>query len=211
MKRPLRTGLLASTLLYATAVAATERIDVASTFGTNNFLGEVALKLGENIEIATGRAIILDVHEPGDLVPAFEVFNAVSTGALPAGWDWIGYWSDTVPITKFYGSLPFGPDPEVFAGWMWEGGGREILQSAYNPYNVKVLPCMMNAQETGGWFNKEIVSAQDYRGLRMRISGLGAKVIEKLGASPQLIPRPRNLHGIGTRQDRCDRIRKPAG
>jgi TRAP-type mannitol/chloroaromatic compound transport system substrate-binding protein len=189
MTPAVKAGLVGTALLTAPAAGA-ERLDVASTFGTNNFLGQVALKLGENIETATAGEVTLKVHEPGDLVPAFEVFNAVSTGALPAGWDWIGYWSDTVPVTKFYGSLPFGPDPAVFSGWMWEGGGREILQGAYDPYNVKVLPCLMNAQETGGWFNKEITSVEDYKGLKMRISGLGAKVIEKLGASPQLIPGP---------------------
>jgi TRAP-type mannitol/chloroaromatic compound transport system substrate-binding protein len=184
------TAICAAGLLSAGAALADgpARLDVASTFGTNNFLGQVALELGRNIETATGGAVALEVHEPGDLVPAFEVFSAVSTGALPAGWDWIGYWSDTVPVTKFYGSLPFGPEPVVFAGWMWEGGGMEILQRAYDEYGVKVLPCLMNAQETGGWFNQEITSVEDYDGLRMRISGLGAKVIERLGASPQLIP-----------------------
>lgn len=190
MKHLLKTGLLAGALLYAFAAQANERIDVASTFGTNNFLGQVALKLSENVKIATAGAINLDIREPGELVPAFEVFNAVSTGALPAGYDWVGFWSDTVPITKFFGTLPFGPEADVFAGWMWEGGGREILQSAYDPYGVKFLPCFINVQETGGWFNKEIVSVEDYRGLKMRIAGLGARIIEKLGASPQLIPGP---------------------
>lgn len=186
-----KTGTIALASMFAASTALAQgpaRLDVASTFGTNNFLGQVALELGKNIATATSGAVELDVHEPGDLVPAFEVFNAVSTGALPAGWDWVGYWSDTVPVTKFYGSLPFGPEPDVFAGWMWEGGGMEILQEAYDEYGVKVLPCLINAQETGGWFNKEIASVEDYDGLRMRISGLGAKVIERLGASPQLIP-----------------------
>ncbi|WP_417543156.1 TRAP transporter substrate-binding protein [Marinobacter sp.] len=191
MKKIVKPILVAAvTVISAAQVYADgpKKLDVASTFGTNNFLGQVAVELGNNISVATGGDVSLKVHEPGDLVPALEVFTSVSTGALPAGWDWVGYWSDIVPVTKLYGSLPFGPTPEVFSGWMWEGGGLEILQSAYDPYNVKVLPCLMNAQETAGWFNKEIQSSADYKGLKMRISGLGAKVIEQLGASPQLIP-----------------------
>ena len=191
MKRLLNGIALATAVAVGPGIAQAEgpeKLDVASTFGKNNFLGQVAVRLGDEIELATNGKLRLEVHNPGDLVPALEVFDAVSTGSLPAGWDWIGYWSDKVPVTKLFGSLPFGPTPEVFAGWMWEGGGLQILQSAYDPYNLKVLPCLMNAQETGGWFNKEITSPKDYDGLRMRISGLGAKVIERLGASPQLIP-----------------------
>src|SRR3546814_14977497 len=85
------------------------------------------------------------------------------------------------------GAMPFGPGPEVFLGWMWEGGGLEILQKAYDKYNVKVLPCHLTAPEPAGWFNKEIKTPEDFQGLKMRISGLGGKVINKLGASAQLI------------------------
>jgi len=112
----------------------------------------------------------------------------VSSGAIPAGWDWIGYWAGTVPVTNLYGALPFGPTPEAFMSWMWSGEGTELLQSAYDDYNVKVLPCFISPQETGGWYNKEINSIKDFDGLRIRISGLGAKVLNKYGASTQLIP-----------------------
>src|SRR3546814_7723622 len=70
---------------------------------------------------------------------------------------------------------------------LWEGGGLEILQKAYDKYNVKVLPCHLTAPEPAGWFNKEIKTPEDFQGLKMRISGLGGKVINKLGASAQLI------------------------
>src|SRR3546814_15204850 len=85
------------------------------------------------------------------------------------------------------GAMPFGPGPEVFLGWMWEGGGLEILQKAYDKYNVKVLPCHLTAPEPAGWFNKEIKTPEDFQGLKMRISGLGGKVINQLGASSPLI------------------------
>lgn len=191
----LQRTLIAAAVAAAVAAIATpslaegpSQIDVASTFGTQNFLGAGAVHLSEEIEKATGGAVTLRVHEPGDLVPAFEVFNSVATGAVDAGWDTVGYWAGTIPITSVYGQLPFGPTPEASASWVWSGDGLEMLQQAYDPYGVKVLPCFISPQETGGWYNKEINSPEDYQGLSMRISGLGAKVLTRLGASTQLVP-----------------------
>lgn len=190
MKKLLTTA--AATALLFTAqpepAFASKTIDVASTFPKNMvFLGEGAENLSKLLSEVSDGKLNLKVYGAGDLVPPLEVFNAVSTGAVDAGWDWIGYWGGTVPVTGLMGAMPFGPTPEVFLGWMWEGGGREILQKAYDPFNVQVFPCHLTAPEPGGWFNKEINSVDDFKGLKMRISGLGGKVLNNLGASTQLI------------------------
>lgn len=183
-----------ATLMAAAAVATTfpvhaETLDVASTFPKNlAFLGEGAEVLAKNIETATGGEIKLEVHGAGDLVPALEVLNQVSTGAIPAGWDYVGYWGGTIPVASLAGSMPFGPGPDLLVGWMWEGGGMEIVQKAYDPLNIKLLPCHVTAPEPGGWFNKEVNSVEDLKGLNMRISGMGGQVLNKLGVSTQLIP-----------------------
>lgn len=191
MKKLLTTAA-ATALLFAaqpTDVMAKTTLDVASTFPKNMvFLGEGAESLADYLSEISGGEFNLRVYGAGDLVPALEVFNAVSTGAVPAGWDWIGYWAGTVPVTGLMGAMPFGPNPEVFLAWMWNGGGREILQKAYDPFNVQVFPCQLTAPEAGGWFNKEINTPEDFKGLRMRISGLGGTVLNNLGASTQLIP-----------------------
>jgi TRAP-type mannitol/chloroaromatic compound transport system substrate-binding protein len=108
--------------------------------------------------------IRINVHGAGDFVPPFEVFGAVSSGALPMGFDWIGYWAGQIPVANLVGSMPFGPTPEVAMGWMFEGGGLEIIQKAYDPHNVKVLPCHLVVPEAGGWFNREINSSPTFRG-----------------------------------------------
>lgn len=190
MKKLLTTA--AATALLFTAqpepAFASKTIDVASTFPKNMvFLGEGAENLSKLLSEVSDGKFNLKVYGAGELVPPLEVFNAVSTGAVDAGWDWIGYWGGTVPVTGLMGAMPFGPTPEVFLGWMWEGGGREILQKAYDPFNVQVFPCHLTAPEPGGWFNKEINSVDDFKGLKMRISGLGGKVLNNLGASTQLI------------------------
>ncbi|MGX0878566.1 TRAP-type mannitol/chloroaromatic compound transport system substrate-binding protein [Roseovarius sp. MBR-154] len=185
----LKATLLTAVAAVASVPAQAETLDVASTFPKNlAFLGEGAEVLAKNIETATGGDVKLRVHGAGDLVPALEVLNQVSSGAIPAGWDYVGYWGGTIPVASLAGSMPFGPGPDLFVGWMWEGGGMEIVQKAYDPLNVKLLPCHVTAPEPGGWFNKEINSVEDLKGLRMRISGMGGQVLNKLGVSTQLIP-----------------------
>ena len=191
MKKLLTVAAAVATLFLAQPQQAEAKrtLDVASTFPKNMvFLGEGAENLGKLLSDVSGGQFNLKVFGAGELVPALEVFNAVSTGAVPAGWDWIGYWAGTVPVTGLMGAMPFGPNPEVFLGWMWHGGGRQILQKAYDKFNVEVFPCHLTAPEAGGWFNKEIKTPEDFKGLKMRISGLGGKVLNNLGASTQLIP-----------------------
>ena len=145
--------LSAAVALATTSLVQAETLDVASTFPKNMpFLGEGAEVLAKNIETATGGEVSLRVHGAGDLVPALEVLNQVSSGAIPAGWDFVGYWGGTIPVAALAGAMPFGPGPDLFAGWMWEGGGLEIVQKAYDPLNVKLLPCHITAPEPGGWF-----------------------------------------------------------
>ena len=129
MKKLLTVAAAVATLFLAQPdqahAQAKRTLDVASTFPKNMvFLGEGAEHLGKLLSDVSGGQFNLKVHGAGELVPALEVFNAVSTGAVPAGWDWIGYWAGTVPVTGLMGAMPFGPNPEVFLGWMWNGGGR---------------------------------------------------------------------------------------
>ncbi len=185
----LGSGMIAATLMAPTIGLSEVKLEVASTFPKGLvFLGESADVLAERLGRMSGGDVTMEIYGAGDLVPAFEVFNAVSTGAVPAGWDWIGYWAGTVPVTGLAAAMPFGPDPAVFMAWMKDGGGEQIVQRAYDKFNVKFIPCHVTAPEPGGWFNKEINSVEDFQGLKMRISGLGGKVLNKLGASTQVIP-----------------------
>lgn len=169
--------------------AAALDIDVASTFPRDMlFLGDGLKEFAQAVEDASGGEIKVNIHGAGDLVPALEVLNAVSSGAVAAGYDWVGYWGGLIPVANLVGSLPFGPTPDVLAEWIWEGGGMEIIQKAYDAHNIKFLPCVIVPAEPAGWFNKEINSAQDLEGLRMRIGGLAGRALTKLNVSPQMIP-----------------------
>ncbi len=165
-----------------------QSIEVASTFAKNQpYLGEGGEFFVSRLsELSEGR-INFEIYGAGELVPPFEVFDAVSSGAVRAGWDWVGYWADRIPAVGLIGAMPFGPDPLTFMSWMWSGEGLELLQRAYEPHNVVALPCHLTAAEPAGWFNVELNNTADLQGLRFRISGLGGRVMDRLGASTSLI------------------------
>jgi TRAP-type mannitol/chloroaromatic compound transport system substrate-binding protein len=176
-------------LAMSTSLAAAESYTLQNVFGLNvPSIGPSPIHWAELVELMTGGDIKISVHGPGDFVPGAEVFGAVSSGALDMGFDWPGYWAAQIPVTNNVGSMPFGPDPDTVMAWMYRGGGLEIVQRAYEPFNVHFLPCQVVVQEAGGWFNKEITSPDDFKGLNMRIAGLGALALARLGANTQLVP-----------------------
>ncbi|WP_417600188.1 TRAP transporter substrate-binding protein [Pararhodobacter oceanensis] len=181
--------LAAAAALAVTGAANAQTFDLQSVFGLNvPSIGPSPTLWAERVNEMTDGAVTINVHGAGDFVPGFEVFGAVSSGALQMGFDWIGYWAQQIPVANLVGSMPFGPTPDIALGWMFEGGGLEIIQRAYDPFNVKVLPCHLVGAEAGGWFNREINSVDDLQGLNMRIAGLGGMAMARLGANTQLVP-----------------------
>lgn len=179
----------AALLAGAPATAQNLTFDLQSVFGLNvPSIGPSPQHWADRVNLMSNGEITINVHGAGDFVPPFEVFGAVSSGALPMGFDWIGYWASSIPVANLVGSMPFGPTPEVAMGWMFQGGGLEIIQKAYDPHNVKVLPCHLVVPEAGGWFNREINAPEDLQGLTMRIAGLGGLAMAELGANVQMVP-----------------------
>jgi len=152
-------------------------------------LGEGAVFF-QNMVNAMDKTIKVKLYEPGKLMPAFEIHDAVSTGKVNSGYTMSGYIQGKVPAAAIFSAVPFGPSVEVFASWFSEGNGLKLYQEMYdtNGFNVKVLPITAYAAETAGWFRKPIEKPEDFKGLKIRFYGLGGKVLAKLGASVALIP-----------------------
>lgn len=188
MRRYVTAAALAASVAFSSQAFA-ESFDLQSVFGLNvPSIGPSPVNWAEKVRLMTAGEIDIKVHGAGDFVPPFEVFGAVSSGAIPMGFDWIGYWAESIPVANLVGSMPFGPTPDIALGWMFEGGGLEIIQKAYDAHGVKVIPCHLVVPEAGGWFNKEINTPEDLKGLNMRIAGLGGQALAKLGANTQLVP-----------------------
>ena len=150
-------------------------------------IGVEAVRFADDIKALSGGTFILKHFEPGALVPANEGFDAVSKGAIEAAWGTAGYDVGKYPALAFFTAVPFGPTLGEYMGWIWYGGGKEIGQRVYNKHNIHPMHCMAIGPETSGWFRTEITSLEQLRGLKMRFFGLGARVMQKLGVSTQLL------------------------
>jgi TRAP-type mannitol/chloroaromatic compound transport system substrate-binding protein len=137
-------------------------------------------------EISAGE-IEVEFYEPGVLAPPLEVFDAVSYGAIEAGWTTPGYWAGKVPALQIFSSVPFGPLAPEYLAWMDYGGGRELFEEIYHKHGIHSVICGIIPPEASGWFKEEMNTLDDFKGKKIRFFGLGAKVLEEIGASPQLL------------------------
>lgn len=164
------------------------RWKMGSTYaGSLTQLGTLGKRVDDKIDAVSGGNIKIKFYEPGALVPALEVFDAVSTGSIDAAFSTPGYWAGKVPALQLFGAVPFGPQAGEYLAWVKFGGGQEIFDKLYAEHGIKSLFCGLIAPEASGWFSKEINAVEDLKGLKMRFFGLGAKVMEKLGVSTQLL------------------------
>jgi TRAP-type mannitol/chloroaromatic compound transport system substrate-binding protein len=155
--------------------------------GTLGLLGPVTKQLSETVDLVSGGTIKIRTFEPGAIVPVLEMPDAVSQGSLDAAFGGSTWWAGKEPALNFYTAVPFGPNAAEYLAWIYYGGGQEIADELFAKYNTKVLFCHLIPPEPAGWFKEELNSLEDFQGLRMRIAGYGANVLEKLGGSPQLV------------------------
>ncbi len=150
-------------------------------------LGTLGKRLESEIHKISAGNITLKFYEPGVIAPPFETFDAVSYGAVEAGWSTPGYWAGKDLALQLFSSVPFGPSAPEYLAWFDYGGGKELFEKVYHKHNIHGIVCGMTPPEASGWFKEEIKSVDDLKGLKIRFFGLGAKVMEKMGAAPQLI------------------------
>jgi len=151
-------------------------------------LGMGVENLASRIERASGGRLKIKVYGGGELVPAFEVFDAVSRGAVEMGHDASYYHKGKVDAAQFFTAIPFGLNYMELNAWLAYGGGLELWRELYEPFGLVPFPCGNTGVQMGGWFNKEINSIEDLQGLKMRIPGLGGEVLRRAGGTPVTLP-----------------------
>jgi TRAP-type mannitol/chloroaromatic compound transport system substrate-binding protein len=151
-------------------------------------LGTGAERLAERITTMTGGQIEVKVFAAGELVPAFESFDAVSSGNAEMSHSAAYYWQGKSPAFNFFAAVPFGLTGTEQAAWIAYGGGQELWDEVAAPFDIKPFPCASTGVQMGGWFNKEINSLDDYKGLKFRMPGLGGEVLRRLGAAVVNLP-----------------------
>jgi TRAP-type mannitol/chloroaromatic compound transport system substrate-binding protein len=151
-------------------------------------LGTGANYLARIIGEMSGGRLTVKVYGGGELVPSFEVFDAVARGVAEMGHGGAYYWKGVIPASPFFSTIPFGLTGAELNGWFYHGGGMELYHEAYLPHGVIPYPIGNSGTQMGGWFNKEINSVTDLQGLKMRIPGFGGEVLKKVGGTPVNIP-----------------------
>ena len=151
-------------------------------------LGMAPENLSEWIDRASSGRLKIKVYAAGELVPAFEVFDAVSRGTVEMGNGAAYYHKGKVDAAQFFTAIPFGLTMDEMNAWLYKGGGLELWRELYEPFNLLPFPCGSTDVQMGGWFNKEINSIDDLKGLKMRIPGLGGEVLRRAGGTPVSLP-----------------------
>ena len=135
----------------------------------------------------SGGRLTIQVFAGGELIPPLQTFEAVSQGSVEMGHGAAYYWAGKIPAAQFFTAVPFGLNAQGMNAWLYSGGGLELWREVYAPHRLVPFPMGNTGVQMGGWFRKEIHSLEDLRGLKMRIPGLGGKVIAKAGVNPVLL------------------------
>ena len=151
-------------------------------------LGLAPENFAKNVERMSNGRLKIKVYGAGQMVPALEVFDAVSQGTAEIGHGAGYYWKGKVPASVFFTTTPFGLNAQEMNGWLHYGGGLELWRELYEPFNLIPFAAGNTGVQMAGWFNREIKTIDDIRGLRMRIPGLGGEVIERAGGISVNIP-----------------------
>jgi len=153
-------------------------------------LGSLGKSFTQKVDRISGGSVKIKFTEPGALIPPKECFDAVSVGSIDACWSTPGYWYGRDPAFAMFAAVPFGPSAGEYMAWYYYGGGKKLFEELYAPHGIQPVMCGIIAPEGSGWFRKEMKTLADLQGLKMRFFGLGAKVMQKIGVSTQLIAGP---------------------
>jgi TRAP-type mannitol/chloroaromatic compound transport system substrate-binding protein len=150
-------------------------------------LGEGCKMLADWVKRMSGGRMEITVYGAGELIPPLEGFDAVSNGAVEMNHGAAYYWAGKIPAGQFLSTVPFGMNAQQMDAWILSGGGDKLWEELYAPYDLVPFSAGNTSTQMGGWFNREINSLDDLKGLKMRMPGLGGKVLSKAGGTPLLM------------------------
>ncbi|QGY39882.1 twin-arginine translocation signal domain-containing protein [Pseudodesulfovibrio cashew] len=146
-----------------------------------------AESLAKKVEEMSGGKMVIDVYAANELVPGLGVFDAVSSGTAECGSGSPYYWAGKDPACQWFSAVPFGLNAQGLNTWFYSGGGLDLWDEVYGQFNLIGRPMGNTGVQMAGWFNKEINTIDDFKGLKMRIPGLGGKVVARAGGTVVLL------------------------
>ncbi len=146
--------------------------------------------IAKRVAAATGGKFEIKVFAANEIVPALQALDAVQKGTVECAHTASYYYFGKDPTFAFGCTVPFGMNTRQQNAWMYHGGGMELMREFYKTYDVINFPAGNTGAQMGGWFNKEIKTAADFKGLKFRVGGFAGRVLSKLGVIPQQIGVP---------------------
>ncbi|EAR62366.1 TRAP transporter substrate-binding protein [Neptuniibacter caesariensis] len=183
----------ATTAVLATpAMAADDKVyklKLAETWPTNfPVFGDATKNMAALAEKMSNGRLKITIDSKNKHKAPLGVFDMVRSGQYDMGHSASYYWKGKVPNTLYFTTMPFGMTAPEQYGWFYYGGGQELMDEVYGKFNLMSFPGGNTGNQMGGWFQKEINSLDDLKGLKMRIPGFAGEVLAKLGAKPTNIP-----------------------
>ncbi|MEM7197599.1 MAG: TRAP transporter substrate-binding protein [Pseudomonadota bacterium] len=183
-------GAAAAATLSAPAISQSRTKLVMVTSWGRGLAGvyDAAQRCADNINAMSDGSIEVEVKGAGELVGAFEVFDAVSSGQADLYHAADYYFVGQHPAYAFFTSVPFGMTAQELANWYYHLGGHDFHEELGEIFNLKSFLAGNTGAQAGGWYRKEIRGPEDFNGLKFRMPGLGGQALGKLGASVQNLP-----------------------
>lgn len=144
-------------------------------------------RLAEKVGALTDGRFVIRPYAAGELVPPLQVLDAAQQGTVHVGHSAGYYYTGKNEALAFDTGVPFGLTSRQQSAWLYEGGGLDLMRELYADFNVISFPAGNTGAQMGGWFKREIQTASDLRGLKMRIPGLGGAVMNRLGVTVQVL------------------------
>jgi len=147
-----------------------------------------AQRFAQIVDEMSGGRFRIDVFPGGQIMGPFDCFDAASQGKIEAFHSGPIFWDAREPAIQWFSTVPFGMNCEGMAAWFYQGDGLKLWEETYAVFNLVPRLGHQNGPEMGGWFRKKVATIADYKGLKMRIPGLGGRVVARAGATVITLP-----------------------
>ncbi|MDJ0901339.1 MAG: ABC transporter substrate-binding protein [Xenococcus sp. MO_188.B8] len=151
-------------------------------------LFEAADLLCQQVNIMTNGRFVITPYPAGELTDGLKVLPAVQDNIVECGHTASYYYLDYGSALAFGTTLPFGLTASQQNAWLYYGGGLEAMRKLYQDLGIVNFPGGNTGTQMGGWFKQEVKTIADFQGLRMRVPGLGGKILQRLGVEIQSLP-----------------------
>lgn len=161
-------------------------------------LGAQAKRIETEIWRVSAGGMEIAFNEPGALVQGKDMVSAVKDGTVDAAFIAPESWPADIPALQLFGAVPFGPRAEEYLAWLYFGGGEKLLNGLAEGLGVQVVICGLVSPEGAGWYRRQLTTVEDLKGLRVRMTGLGAQVMNRLGAKTVTLNEGEIFHALET-------------